>query len=196
MKNNHSLAKTKSIIRCHWCNSDPLYITYHDQEWGVPVYDDQKLFEMLILECFQAGLSWITILRKREDFRKAFANFDAKKISRFTEDKIEKLMLNPNIIRNRAKICSTINNAKIFLQLQKEFSSFSNYLWQFTQHKILRYPPTKITRTTSPAATALAKDLKKRGFKFMGPTTSYAFMQAIGMINDHETRCFKATSLK
>lgn len=177
--------------RCHWCINDPLYIIYHDQEWGVQAHEDRYLFEMLILESFQAGLSWITVLRKREHFRQAFAHFDPLKVSRFSASKIAKLMQNANLIRHQAKMESAINNAKCFLRLQKEYGSFDRYLWQFSNYKTLRYPRSKTPRTTSPEALALAKDLKKQGFKFMGPTTCYAYMQAVGMVDDHAVSCYR-----
>lgn len=160
--------------RCHWVNLDnPLYVEYHDKEWGVPVYDDQKLFELLCLEGAQAGLSWETVLNKRENYRKAFANFDPVKVSKFTDKHVEKLMQNAGIIRNRLKINSVITNAKAYLQLKKEGLSFNDYLRSFKD------------------ANAMSKDLKKRGFKFVGSIICYAFMQAVGMVNDHDKACFK-----
>ena len=180
-------------IRCGWCKNDPLYMAYHDTEWGVPVFADDKLFEFLILETFQAGLSWITILRKRENFRNAFDHFDYKKIANYSEAKYEELLLDAGIIRNKLKIKATISNAVAFMEVQKEFGSFSNYIWGFTQGK----PVKNIRKTLSelPATTelsdAISKDLKKRGFKFVGSTVIYAHMQATGMINDHITECFR-----
>lgn len=165
--------------RCHWVNlENPLYIEYHDKEWGVPIYDDQKLFEMLCLEGAQAGLSWETVLNKRENYRKAFRNFDPVKISKFTEKQVEKLMQNAGIIRNRLKINSVIINAKAYLQLKKEGISFNDYLWSFED------------------ANNMSKDLKRRGFKFVGATICYAFMQAVGIVNDHDKACFARRALK
>jgi DNA-3-methyladenine glycosylase I len=182
------------LNRCWWCGDDPLYVEYHDKEWGVPLHDDQRLFEMLILEGFQAGLSWITILRKRPAFRKAFKNFDPRKVSRMSPLDVEKLMANPGIIRNRQKIEAAINNARCFLAVQKEFGSFDKYIWEFTGFKTLRHPQGR-TRANMPARStesdAMAKDLKKRGFKFVGSTICYAHMQATGMIDDHIKECFK-----
>lgn len=179
--------------RCPWCGDDPLYVAYHDTEWGVPVYDDDKLFEFLILEGMQAGLSWLTILRKRENFRKAFDNFDAKKIAAYKAPKLKKLMQDAGIIRNRLKIEAAVKNARGFLAIQKEFGSFSEYMWAFVGNKPL------VSRLSSykkaPASTALSdkisKDLKKRGFGFVGSTIIYAHMQATGMVNDHEMSCFR-----
>ncbi len=181
--------------RCWWCGEDPLYVDYHDKEWGVPVRDDQKIFEMLILESFQAGLSWITILRKRENFRRAFKNFNAPKMARFGKREIAKLMADAGIVRNRAKIEAAINNAKLFLEVQKEFGSFSRYIWQFTGGKTLRNKH-GLSRSSMPARSpesdAMSKDLKKRGFKFVGSTICYAHMQATGMVDDHVKGCFKS----
>lgn len=179
--------------RCAWCGTDPLYVEYHDTEWGVPVYNDEKLFEFLILETFQAGLSWITILRKRENFRKAFDAFDYKKIANYKEAKYEELMLNEGIIRNKLKIRATISNAVAFMEIQQEFGSFSKYIWDFTNGKPIK--KTAKNLNDIPAATAISelisKDLKKRGFKFVGPTVIYAHMQATGMVNDHVVDCFR-----
>ena len=185
------MAKEKS--RCFWCGSDPLYIEYHDKEWGRPLHDDQALFEMLILEGFQAGLSWITILRKRENFRKAFANFNAKKIAKFGRADVSRLMKDAGIVRNRAKIEAAIVNARCYLEAQKEFGSFDRYLWQFTGHKPLKTTPAptrKTMKATSAESDTMSKDLKKRGFKFVGSTICYAHMQATGMVNDHVAECF------
>lgn len=179
--------------RCVWVGDDPLYIEYHDTEWGVPIYDDDTLFEFLILETFQAGLSWITVLRKRENFREAFDNFDYKKIAKYNEDKYEELLQNAGIIRNKLKIKATISNAVAFMEIQKEFGSFSNYIWKFTEGK----PIVNIWKSINevPAntelSTVISKDLKKRGFKFVGTTVIYAHMQATGMVNDHTTDCFR-----
>jgi len=181
------------VKRCAWCGDDPLYVAYHDEDWGVPVYDDQLLFEMLTLEGAQAGLSWLTILRKRENYRKAFHNFDAYKISRYDQKEIDRLMQDAGVVRNRLKIESTIKNARGFLLLQEEFASFADYLWRFVDGKpitntwkdLSAIPPnTKISDQ-------LSKDLKKRGFNFVGSTICYAFMQSIGMVNDHTTECFR-----
>lgn len=171
---------------------EPIYIKYHDEEWGVPVHDDRHLFEMLILEGAQAGLSWITVLKKRENYRKAFDHFDAKKIARYDDKKVEALLQNEGIIRNRLKIRSTILNAKAFLQVQKEFGSFDKYIWQFTGHKTIVNKRTSMKElpARTPESDAMSKDLLKRGFKFVGSTICYAFMQATGMVNDHLTDCF------
>lgn len=179
------------VKRCTWAGEDPLYVKYHDEEWGVPVRDDQKLFEFLVLESAQAGLSWITILRKRENYRKAFAGFDPVKVARFNEKKVATLMKDAGIIRNELKIRSAINNAKKFLEIQKEFGSFSKYMWAFVDNKPIdgkRKPGTIPAKTE--ISDAFAKDMKKRGFKFLGSTTLYAHMQAVGMVNDHLTSCF------
>lgn len=182
---------TNAIIRCDWCGSDPLYQHYHDTEWGIPLYEDRKIFEFLILETFQAGLSWITILRKRENFRKAFDNFDYKKIALYNQDKIEELLQNEGIVRNRLKIQATVNNAQAFMKVQEEFGSFSNYIWKFTGGKpIVNCPKTlKDIPVTTPLSDTISKDLKKRGFKFVGSTVVYAHMQATGMVNDHLESC-------
>jgi DNA-3-methyladenine glycosylase I len=188
---------TRTPPRCFWCSSDPLYIDYHDNEWGVPVYDDQKLFEMLILEGAQAGLSWLTILKRREGYRAAFANFEIEKVARFTPRQIERLMTNEGIIRNRLKIEGTVKNARAVLKLLDERDSLSEYLWSFVDGRPIRTPgplSRKNYRATSPESDALSKDLKKRGFTFVGSTIMYAFMQAVGMVNDHEDACFKAPS--
>lgn len=180
---------TDGKARCFWCGDDPLYVRYHDEEWGRPVTDDTRLFEKMCLEGFQAGLSWITILRKRENFRKAFKGFDYKKIAQFTEKDIERLLQDEGIIRHRGKIEATINNARQMPAVIEEFGSFSDYIWSFE-------PKTKQRRKTRgdipaiiPESTALSKDLKKRRFKFVGPTTMYALMQAMGMVNDHLDGC-------
>jgi len=179
--------------RCKWCGDDPLYVKYHDTEWGVPVYEDKKLFEFLLLESFQAGLSWITILRKRENFRTAFDNFDVHKISKYDDDKYMSLLQNSGIIRNKLKIKAAINNAQQFLKIQNEFGSFSNYIWGFVNHKPIQNQTNSIKDI--PASTQLSdtisKDLKKRGFKFVGSTIVYAHMQATGMVNDHIIDCFR-----
>ena len=180
-------------VRCGWCKNDPLYMAYHDTEWGIPVYDDDKLFEFLILETFQAGLSWITILRKRENFRSAFDDFDYKKIANYSEGKYEELMLDAGIIRNKLKIKATISNAVAFMEVQKEFGSFSNYIWGFTDGKPIKNKWKTLSElpATSELSDTVSKDLKKRGFKFVGSTVIYAHMQGTGMINDHVTECFR-----
>ena len=177
--------------RCEWANEEPT-LSYHDNEWGRPEHDDGKLFEFLILEGAQAGLSWVTILKRREGYRKAFANFDAKKISKFNQNQISRLLKDESIIRNRLKINSAVNNAKKFLEVQDEFGTFDNYLWSFVDHKPIKNKFKKLADL--PASTAISekmsKDLKKRGFNFVGPTICYALMQAIGMVNDHTSSCF------
>jgi DNA-3-methyladenine glycosylase I len=180
--------------RCQWCTNDELYIAYHDKEWGVPVYDDKLLFEFLILEGMQAGLSWLTILKKRKAFRIAFSNFNAKKMAAYDANKIDELMKNEGIIRNRLKIQSAISNAQAYLKVKKEWGSFAKYIWYFNDLKLDKKPT--YLRTTSPVSDALSKDLKKRGFNFVGTTICYAFMQAIGMVNDHEKECFRRLEIK
>ena len=177
--------------RCFWVDEkSEIYIKYHDEEWGVPKHDDRDLFELLILEGFQAGLAWITILKKREAFRKAFDNFDVKKVSEYNEDKVNELMLNPGIIRSKNKIEAAINNAKIFIQIQKEFVSFSNYIWGFTDNKIIKNTTDKFPVKTE-LSDRISKDLKKRGMKYIGSVIIYSYLQAIGVVNDHETGCFR-----
>lgn len=185
-------------VRCSWCGSDPLYINYHDEEWGTPVTDDKVLFEYLILETFQAGLSWITILRKRENFRSAFDDFDYHKISTYKDPKIEVLLNNTGIIRNKLKIAAAISNASAFIKVQEEFGSFSNYLWSFVDNNPVRNHPTSALEVpaTSPLSDNISKDLKKRGFKFVGSTVMYAYLQAVGVINDHIVDCFRYSELK
>ena len=183
------------VVRCAWCEKDDLYRNYHDQEWGKPIYDDETIFEFLILESFQAGLSWYTILAKRENFRAAFDYFDYQKIAQYSQEKVEELIQNAGIIRNRLKILATINNAQKFMEVQKEFGSFSKYIWGFVNHEpIINRPKTlKEVPATTEISDALAKDLKKRGFKFMGSTVVYAHMQATGMVNDHVEDCWIKT---
>jgi DNA-3-methyladenine glycosylase I len=188
----HSRPETKELVRCDWARND-LAIAYHDREWGVPQHDDRVLFEFLILEGAQAGLSWDTILRKRENYRAAFDNFDPKKISRYDQRKIKALMANEGIVRNRLKILSAVKNAQAFLEVQKEFGSFDRYIWQFVGGKpnvnarsSLRQLPSRTAESD-----AMSKDLKKRGFTFVGSTICYAFMQAVGMVNDHLVTCFR-----
>ncbi len=187
----------RQIHRCAWAGDDPLYVAYHDEEWGVPVHDDRLLFEFIVLEGAQAGLSWLTILRKREGYRKAFAGFDPGKVARFTKAKCEKLLLNPNIVRNRLKVASAVTNARAFLDVQEEFGSFDEYIWRFVDGR----PIVNCFKSMEdiPAKTALSdtvsKDLKKRGFKFVGSTICYAHMQATGMVNDHVMACFRYKQL-
>lgn len=180
-------------IRCKWCLNDPLNIAYHDDEWGVPNWDDKHLFEMLVLEMMEAGLSWILILRKREHFRQAFDNFDAPTIAQYDAAKIASLLENPNIIRSKAKIEAVVNNAKLFLQLQAEHGTFASYIWQFVNHKQIQnaWATYDDIPGSTPEAETMSKALKKRGFKFVGPSVCYAFMQSVGMVNDHVTECFR-----
>lgn len=179
--------------KCGWCVGDDLYEAYHDNEWGVPVYDDATIFEFLILETFQAGLSWITVLRKRENFRKAFDNFDYKKIAHYNQNKIDKLLQDSGIIRNKLKIKATVTNAQAFIKIQEEFGSFSKYIWGFVDGKPIKnkLKDYKDAPANTPLSDALSNDLKKRGFKFVGSTVVYAHMQATGMVNDHEVGCFR-----
>jgi DNA-3-methyladenine glycosylase I len=185
-------------IRCEWCSKDPLYMQYHDEEWGVPVYDDQKLFEMLCLEGAQAGLSWITVLRKRESYRKVFDAFDAKKMARYTDAKKAKLLQNEGIIRNKLKVEAFIKNAQAYLQVQKELGSFSSYIWSFTGGKPIANNPLSLKEVPAktPLSDAISKDLAKRGFKFVGSTICYAFMQACGLVDDHVAHCWKKTATR
>ena len=184
--------------RCPWCVNDELYVKYHDEEWGVPVHDDRKHFEFLVLESAQAGLSWITVLRKRENYRKAYDDFDVYKVSEYNEAKIEELMQNAGIIRNRRKIEASINNAKRFLEIQKDFGSFDNYIWSFVDNKVVKNHWNDVTEVpaTSELSDTVSKDLKKRGFKFLGSTIIYAHLQATGLINDHLVGCFRYDYLK
>lgn len=184
---------TKPLTRCTWCGDDPLYQAYHDEEWGVPCYDDQTLFEFLLLEGAQAGLSWITILRKREGYRKAFAGFDAEKVARFSAKKAEKLRENSGIVRNKLKIASAITNAQQFLAIQESHGSFADYIWQFVDGKPIQnqFKSLKEIPASTAESDAMSKDLKKRGFKFVGSTICYAYMQAMGMVNDHTTDCHR-----
>lgn len=183
------MAKT----RCEWCGDDPLYIAYHDDEWGVPVHDDRHLFELLILEGAQAGLSWITILRKREHYRKVFANFDAAKVARFDKRKIERLLTDPGIVRNRLKVEGTVRNAKAFLSVRKDFGTFDAYIWSFVDGRpiVNRWRTLKDIPAETDVSKAMSKDLRRRGFTFVGPTICYAFMQAAGLVNDHVVGCFR-----
>lgn len=190
--------KTKNIVRCNWCKGDELYQKYHDEEWGVPSYDDETLFEFLILEGAQAGLSWITILKKRENYRKAYNDFNPEKMARYSEKKIERLIQNEGIIRNELKIRSAITNAKCYLELCEQEGSLSSYLWNYVDGKPIQNQWKTLEEV--PASTELSdtisKDMKKRGFKFFGTTICYAFMQAVGMVNDHTTDCFRYKKCK
>ncbi|MCA9385104.1 DNA-3-methyladenine glycosylase I [Candidatus Dojkabacteria bacterium] len=184
--------------RCTWCGDDPLYQRYHDEEWGVPVYDDQKLFEFLVLEGAQAGLSWITILRKRDAYREAFDGFDYKKIANYSQKDEIQLLKNAGIVRNKLKVRSAIINAQMVLKIQREFGSFSNYIWSFVggEPMLNSWEKVKGIPVSTNESERLSKDLKKRGFKFVGPTIMYAFMQAVGMVNDHTTDCFRYNECK
>ena len=186
-------------IRCEWAGSDPLYVAYHDEDWGVPIYDDDRLlFEMLTLEGAQAGLSWITILRKRQNYKQAFDDFDVEKVARYDEAKVQDLLTNPGIIRNKLKVRSVVTNAQAYLQVQSEFGSFANYIWDYVDGtpiqnswKILGEVP-----ANTPLSDKISKDMKKRGFKFVGSTIVYAYMQSIGMVNDHIVGCFRHAEVK
>ncbi|MEN8687211.1 MAG: DNA-3-methyladenine glycosylase I [Desulfuromonadales bacterium] len=186
------------IRRCGWCGSDPLYVAYHDKEWGVPEYDDRKLFEMLVLEGAQAGLSWLTILKKRDNYRRTFHRFDPQIIARYGARDIDRLLHDPGIVRNRLKIEAAINNARKYLQILEELDSLSNYLWAFVDHTPIvnqRATPAEIPGQTA-ISEKMSKDLKQRGFNFVGPTICYAFMQAVGMVNDHTIDCFRHRQLQ
>ncbi len=184
--------------RCTWCGDDELYVRYHDEEWGVPLYDDDTLFEFLMLEGAQAGLAWITVLRKREGYRAVFDGFDANKIARYTDRKLDKLLQDARIIRNRLKVYSARQNARAFLQVQEEWGSFSDYMWHFVDGKPIqnRWKSMKQLPASTPLSDAISKDLKKRGFNFVGSTIVYAHMQATGMVNDHTTDCFRHKECK
>ena len=184
--------------RCTWCGTDPLYVDYHDTEWGVPTLDDESLFEMLVLEGAQAGLAWITVLRKREGYRELFDGFDANRIARYTDRKLEKLLLDPRIIRNRLKVFGTRQNARAFLAVQDEVGSFSDYIWGFVDHAPIQNKrrTLKDVPATTDVSDRLSKDLKKRGFTFVGSTIMYAHMQSTGMVNDHTTDCFRHRECK
>lgn len=189
----------KEIVRCQWSvNGDADYIRYHDEEWGVPVHEDRKHFEFLILEGAQAGLSWATVLRKRDNYRRHFADWDPEKVARFTPAKVEKMLLDPGIIRNRLKVESAVKNARLFLAVQEEFGSFDKYIWGFVDGKTKqnRWKSMKEIPATTPESDALSKDLKKRGFKFVGSTVIYAHMQAAGLVNDHTVDCFRYKQVK
>lgn len=190
MRNQH-------LKRCTWCGEDPLYRAYHDTEWGVPVHDDRKLFEFLILEGAQAGLSWITILRKRENYRAAFDNFDATRVARYDTGKMETLLQNPGIVRNRLKVAAAVTNAQKFLEVQSEFGSFDKFIWQFVDGEPKRNARRSIAEipASTPESDAMSRELKRRGFKFVGSTICYAHMQATGMVNDHTTDCYRYKEL-
>lgn len=173
--------------RCSWVSDDEVYIEYHDHEWGIPTHDDRELFEMLVLESFQAGLSWITILKKRENFKKAFDDFDVEKVAGYDDAKVEELRSNEGIIRHKGKIASAINNAKVFIEIQNEFGSFDEYIWSFTDGKVIKAE----YLTESDLSGQISKDLKKRGMKFVGPTIIYSYLESIGVIDNHEENCFK-----
>ncbi len=187
----------QKLKRC-WNTDNPLYIKYHDEEWGVPLHEDNKLFEFLVLDAFQAGLSWFIILKKRDAFRKAFDDFDPQKIAKYTDKDVERLLKESTIVRNRSKILATINNACCFLKVQKEFSSFDTYIWRFVNGKAIQNSFIKLTDlpAESDQSKAMSKDLKKRGFQFVGPTICYAFMQAAGIVNDHLVTCFRYTQIQ
>jgi len=184
--------------RCEWCGTEAIYVDYHDKEWGVPVHDDRMHFEMIILDGAQAGLSWITILKRRDGYRKAFDDFDVNKVAMYSDKKVEKLLTDPGIIRNRLKVRSAVKNAKAFLDIQKEFGSFDSYIWQFVSYKTIQNKRKKMSDlpAKTPESDAMSKDLKKRGFSFVGSTICYAYMQAAGMVNDHTTDCFRFKELK
>jgi DNA-3-methyladenine glycosylase I len=187
----------KPVVRCGWCGDDPLYVRYHDTEWGVPVHDDRLLFEFLVLEGAQAGLSWITILRKREHYRRAFAGFDPERVARFTPRTVAKLLRDPGIVRNRKKVESTVGNARAFLKVQEEHGSFDRYIWQFTDHRPLvhRFASLRHVPARTAESDAMSKDLYRRGFRFVGSTICYAHMQATGMVNDHLLGCHRHAAL-
>ncbi len=189
MSDKGLITGTDGKLRCKWCGDDPLYVKYHDDEWGKPVHDDTRLFEKICLEGFQAGLSWITILRKRENFRAAFANFDFYKVAQYDNDNIDTLLLNDGIIRHKGKIEATINNAQRAIETVEEFGSLDQYFWSFKPENHIQPSFYQDIQSTSAESINLSKDLKKRGWKFVGPTTAYAFMQAMGMVNDHINEC-------
>ena len=188
----------KSAKRCHWVGADPLYVEYHDTEWGVPLHDDRKLFEFLVLEGAQAGLSWLTILRKREGYRKALADFDPEALARFNRRSVERLLQDPGIVRNRQKVEAAIANARAFLAVQQEFGSFDRYVWRFVAGKPIqgRWRSTRDVPALTRESQAMSKDLVARGFKFVGPTICYAHMQATGMVNDHQLDCFRCAAVR
>jgi DNA-3-methyladenine glycosylase I len=183
--------------RCGWAGTDPLMIAYHDEDWGVPVHDDRRFFEFLILEGAQAGLNWLTVLKKRQGYRQAFENFDPKAVATLDENRIQELLANPAIIRNQLKIRSAVSNAEAFLQVQQEFGSFDRYIWRFVDGKTIQNHWGSLSElpAETPESNLMSKDLKKRGFRFVGPTICYAFMQATGLVNDHTTNCFRYAEL-
>ena len=184
--------------RCTWCGTDPLYVDYHDNEWGIPTFDDARLFEMLVLEGAQAGLAWITVLRKREGYRELFEGFDANRIARYTDRKLDKLLLDPRIIRNRLKVYGTRQNARAYLAIQDEIGSFADYIWRFVDHRPIQnnWRSLRDVPATTAVSDQISKDLKKRGFTFVGSTIVYAHMQSTGMVNDHTTDCFRRRECK
>jgi DNA-3-methyladenine glycosylase I len=188
----------KSLTRCAWPGNNPLMIEYHDREWGVPTHDDRKHFEFLVLEAAQAGLSWAIVLNKRDGYRRAFCQFDPEKVARFDKRKIDRLTLDPGIVRNRLKITAAVKNARQFLEVQQQFGSFDNYCWQFVggRPKMNRWKSMRDIPATTPESDAFSKDLKQRGFSFVGPTVVYAHMQAVGMVNDHVISCFRHGELR
>lgn len=188
----------KPKVRCEWCLGSDRMMAYHDDEWGVPLHDDQGIFEFLVLDAFQAGLSWAIILNKREGFRKAFADFEPAKVARFTSRRVERLLRNPDIVRNRLKVEATVSNAKVFLATQKEFGTFDEYIWSFVGDRPIqnRWKSLSEVPARSPQSDAMSEDLKKRGFKFVGSTICYAFMQAAGMVNDHTVDCFRYAAIR
>ncbi len=190
--------KNSHTKRCIWVKDDPIYIDYHDKEWGVPIFDERLLFEFLLLEGAQAGLSWITILKRRDNYRSSFDHFDAKKIAHYNADKFKKLLTNPGIIRNRLKIQAAMTNAEAYLNVKKEFKSFTDYIWQFVEGKPIdnHWKSFKQVPASTAISDKMSKDLKQRGFKFVGSTICYAFMQAVGMVNDHTTDCFRYSEIK
>ena len=192
-----TIPMAEAKVRCAWVSGDPLYLAYHDREWGVPVHDDRLLFEFVVLESAQAGLSWLTILKKRENYRRAFAGFDVKKVAAFDERKVEELLQDAGIVRNRLKVRSTVSNAQRFMEIQSEFGAFATYLWGFVggKPKINAWKSAQKVPATTPQSDALSKDLVRRGFKFMGSTICYAHMQATGLVNDHTTDCFRYREL-
>ncbi len=189
---------SKNLQRCEWAGEEQLMRDYHDKEWGVPVHDDRELFELIILEGAQAGLSWATILKRREGYRIAFANFDVSKVAQFSDQDFNRLISDERIIRNKLKVKSVINNAQRFIEVQKEFSSFNNYIWSFINHKPIQNAFTSLSElpASTPLSEQISKDLKKRGFSFIGSTICYAYMQSIGMVNDHVVSCFRYNTIK
>jgi DNA-3-methyladenine glycosylase I len=188
----------KEVKRCHWVGADPLYVEYHDTEWGVPLHDDGRLFEFIVLEGAQAGLSWLTVLRKRAHYRKAFADFDPEAVARFDRRRVERLLQDPGIVRNRQKVEAAIANARAFLAVQQEFGSFDRYVWRFVGGKPIqgRWKTTRDVPAVTRESEAMSKDLRARGFKFVGPTICYAHMQATGMVNDHQLDCFRCAPVR